>query len=102
ERGWDLHDLSRHAGQGDAFSLKLYREIGYWLGIATSSLVNIFAPEAVYFSGGVSGGYRYFLPEMKKTVRERAFSNFISRLRFGKAHLNSFSGARGALLLASE
>jgi len=96
KRNWDLKDLTVNAEKGDRFSIKMYKEIGYWLGIACATLTNIFAPEVICFTGGVSGGYKFFIDEVKKVVGERSFETYSKKIKFKKINLSMYSGAIGA------
>jgi len=100
--GWDLKDLTENAKKRDKFSLSLYKEIGYWLGIASVTFINIFAPDVICFTGGVSGGWRFFIKELKRVVRERAFPYYSEKVKFLRVTLSMYSGSIGALYLTKE
>ncbi|MDW8055983.1 MAG: ROK family protein [Elusimicrobiota bacterium] len=61
------------AEKGDKYALVQWQLYGKLLGIAISTLVNIFSPEVIAFTGGVSLAHKYFLPYLKKEVERRVW-----------------------------
>jgi glucokinase len=58
---------------GDALAGEVFREMGTYLGIAITDLINIFDPEAIVICGGASEGWELFAPHMHATIKQRAF-----------------------------
>jgi len=66
-------EIVYHAARaGDPIAQKIYYEMGRYLGIGISSLINIFNPEMVIIGGGVSKAWEIFFPTTQKEVRLRA------------------------------
>lgn len=62
----------KNALEGDPLSRELFREVGKYLGIGISNLINIFSPEAVIISGGLIGAWDLFIEELKVEVSKKA------------------------------
>jgi len=65
--------LYEAAEKKDVYILEQWRLFGKYLGIAISSLINIFNPEIIVFTGGVAKAYRIFLPSIKKEIKKRVW-----------------------------
>ena len=63
--------LSVAAQKKDKNALSIWNYFGAYLGQAIADLVLTFNPEAVIFSGGVSGGAKYFMPAVQKILKEQ-------------------------------
>jgi glucokinase len=98
--GETVHEAAR---QADPAALRLFDQIGYWLGAGIASLANVFDPQLVILGGGlVTTGDLLLVP-----ARE-SFERFI----FARAHrkvppivparLGSQAGLTGAALLALQ
>jgi glucokinase len=98
--GETVHEAAR---QADPAALRLFDQIGYWLGAGIASLANVFDPQLVILGGGlVTTGDLLLVP-----ARE-SFERFI----FARAHrkvppivparLGSQAGLIGAALLALQ
>jgi len=61
------------AVQGDAAAKVVLEETARYIGIAAAGLVNIFDPDAIVISGGVSAAFDILLPVIMKEIRERSF-----------------------------
>lgn len=66
--------IVKAADQGDPVALEALRETARWLGLGIASLMNVLNPQRVVFGGPLSIAHRYLLPEIQRTVRERAWS----------------------------
>jgi len=63
--------IMRAASKGDPYALAVYREEGYYLGVALSNVFNLFSPEVLVLGGGVTKAKKYFHEEMMKGIEER-------------------------------
>ncbi|UCF97194.1 MAG: ROK family transcriptional regulator [Spirochaetaceae bacterium] len=59
--------------EGDRGAVKLFEDMGFYLGIGISNLIDLFNPERVILCGRVSEAHRFFLPSLQRTVEERAW-----------------------------
>lgn len=62
------------AGGGDEAALEIIGEAVELLGIAITSVVNVFSPDAVIFSGGMSGQRKLFVDPLISFIRGHAYS----------------------------
>ncbi len=90
------------AAAGDETAVKILREAGSRLGDGLVSLVNIFNPEAIFFSGSLSNAPEiYFEPAFKK-AREKSFGTFGKNLRLETSRFAGNIGVIGAAALCAE
>jgi glucokinase len=92
--------LYQAASQGDIFSQKIWFEFGRDLGIALSSLINIFNPEGIILGGGIARAWSFFMPAAKEEVNRRALRLPFNRVKFIKAVLGDEAAILGAAYLA--
>jgi len=71
-RGLGAKEVYVAAQQGDAIAKKVVKEVGYYLGLGLANLVNIFNPEMVILSGGMSQE-TCLMASMKKSFRVKLF-----------------------------
>ncbi len=63
--------LSVAAEARDKSALSIWQYFGKYLGIGLANLVLSFNPEVIVFSGGVSGGAKYFMPSLKEVFKDQ-------------------------------
>jgi glucokinase len=63
-------ELGALAKSGDPRTLRLFREYGEWLAVATHNYTVTFAPETVILTGSFAATSRYFLPETQRHLRK--------------------------------
>lgn len=68
----DIDSLVAKAQVGDPHARAAFARAGAYLGLAISTVVNLFDPEAVIIAGERADAADYFLPEMKKVFVENA------------------------------
>lgn len=88
------------AQDGDKPALELIEKLGFYVGVGLANLINIFNPELVVISGGVSRMGEMLLEPARKTVRERAFELSAKAARVEVSSLGYDAGALGAVALA--
>ena len=60
------------AQKGDETALKVFNEMGRYLGLGLVNLVNLFNPEKIVIGGKVSRAWDYFIERAKEVVWQRA------------------------------
>src|SRR5215212_5301455 len=95
--GEDVLDLAR---KGDEAAVKVLREAGTWLGIGLATFVNIFDPEVIAISGGVSEAGDLVLEPARRELRLRSHSPSRDLVEIREATLGAKSGMLGAAALA--
>lgn len=68
----DPLDCQRRAFGGDKKALKIYKEIGQFLGLGLANIANVFDPELVVIGGGISRAGRLLMDPAKKAMRKFA------------------------------
>lgn len=91
--------LSVAAQKKDKNVLSIWNYFGTYLGKAVANLVLIFNPEIVVFSGGVSGGAKYFMPAVNKVLKEQKIKEPFKKIRILISKTKDI-GALGSALYA--
>ena len=87
---------------GDETAIAILREAGERLGDGLVSLVNIFNPEAIFFSGSLASAPEiYFEPAFKK-AREKSFGTLGKNLRLETSRFAGNIGVIGAAALSAD
>jgi len=90
------------AVSGDEQAAAILREAGSRLGDGLVSLVNLFNPEAIFFSGSLASAPEiYFEPAFGKT-RKKSFGTFSKNLRLETSRFADNIGVIGAAALSAE
>ena len=87
---------------GDEEAVKILREAGSRLGDGLVSLVNIFNPEAIFFSGSLASAPEVYLETAFKKAREKSFGTFGKNLRLEISLFKDTIGVIGAAALCAE
>lgn len=97
-----LEELAQLAEQGHSEALRIWDEIGSYLGIGIATIINVFNPEAVLIGSRLSMAARWLEPAVQREVQARAlpFHRRQARVRF--AELGDGSAVRGAAWQAAE
>jgi glucokinase len=90
------------AHDGDAAAVEAVAEVGRWLGVGLSGLVNVFDPEVVVVGGGVVRAGDLLLDPAREELAARALPPIAESVRVVPAALGEESGMVGAALLAWE
>jgi glucokinase len=90
------------AHDGDAAAIDVIRLIGSRLGVAISSLVNIFNPEVVVIGGGVIAAGELLLEPARAAVAERALPPSRDQVRIVAARFGVEAGMIGAAAMAFD
>ncbi|HOW28642.1 MAG TPA: ROK family protein [Elusimicrobiota bacterium] len=85
--------------KGDPLSLKVWKEAGKALGIGLASLINIFNPDTIVFTGGVAGASKLLMRFADKEIKQRAFRTGRDRVRIRTSSHRTTVGVVGAALL---
>jgi glucokinase len=86
--------------QGDALAIEVFRQMGVYLGIGLASLINLLNPEVIVIGGGLANGWALFEKDMRRQVKERAFSVPAQRAQIVRAQCGDDAGLLGAGKLA--
>ena len=87
---------------GDKLALEVFRQQGFYLGIALAGLINVLNPEIIVIGGGAAAGWDLFLPYMVEQTKDRAYLEPAERAKIVRAQLDDDAGILGAARLAFE
>lgn len=90
------------AVKGDKFAIELFEKVGFYLGVAAGSIVNIFNPEMIAYGGALSNAGDFIFEPLKKTMKEIAFETPAKRCEIRQASLGNDAGIIGAAGLAMK
>jgi glucokinase-like ROK family protein len=88
------------AVEGDQGAVKLFQNMGFYLGIGISNLIDLFNPERIILCGRVSEAHRFFLPSLQRTIEERAWHISKKEIKVCSIANTPVLGAAGNVLQA--
>ncbi|HMD88739.1 MAG TPA: ROK family protein [Anaerolineaceae bacterium] len=94
--------ISQAALDGDARALEIYREAGFYLGIAVANVLVSVGTKKVVFAGGVAQAGNLLLDPIKKTINERVKMMPVEQVEIVPAKLGSHAGIIGVAMWASH
>ncbi len=97
-----LEKVSELARSGNRKALQVWVNMGKYLGLALSSIVNLLNPDCIVIGGGVAGAGKALFDTVRKTVRERAMSVQAKNVKIVKASLGYDAGMTGAAFFVQE
>ena len=92
--------IYRAAKDNDPIALKVFRQMGEYLGIGLAIVVNIVNPEMIVIGGGVANAWELFGQDAIQEMRRRAFPLPGSRVKVKPAECGDNAGLLGAARLA--
>lgn len=93
-------EIAKAAARGDLVAQEILSEAGNQLGIAITSLVNLFNPNIVVVGGGVAQTGDLFLEPVRKMVLKRSLPASAQAVRITTALLGKRSSCIGAVVQA--
>jgi glucokinase len=91
--------LQQEAFAGQPSAVKIYEDLGYYLGFGLANIVNIFDPEIIVLGGGISEAYKLFIASAEQTMRGNILSPRSIKIPVVKTKLKDRAGAMGAAAL---
>jgi glucokinase len=93
--------VTRAALDGDGIAVEVVATIGRRLGVALSSLANVFEPDVIVIGGGVSAAGELLLEPAREELRSRALAP-MNETRVAAADLGPDAGMIGAAVMALD
>ncbi len=93
-------DVYEAGKNGDELALEVFRQMGFYLGIALVDLINVLNPEVIVIGGGAAAGWDLFIPHVEDQIRSRAFLEPGMRAKLVRAVLDDDAGILGAAKMA--
>jgi glucokinase len=94
--------ISRAALKGDKLAIEIWNEVGRYIGVALSGLVNLLNPEVIIIGGGVAKADSLVFDPIRQTIKERAMRMPAKMVRVVPAKLGKDAGMIGAGILVWE
>jgi len=85
---------------GDELAIEVFRNVGDYLGVALSNLINLLGPEVIVIGGGAANGWCLFEESMRKQIDSRAFPWLSRSVKIKPAECGDNAGLLGAAQLA--
>ena len=104
ERKFDIsaQEIYEAGKRGDELALEIFRQQGFYLGIALANLINILNPEVIVIGGGASAGWDLFLPSLRAEINKRAYREPAERAKIVRAECGDDAGILGVARLAFQ
>jgi len=87
------------AQEGDQKTREVFHRLGKNLGTGIANIINIFDPEAVIISGGISEAKEFIEPAIEENIAKYVVSPEAKKTKILFSELGRFGGALGATLL---
>mgnify|MGYP001157933731 CR=1 FL=1 len=91
--------MAEEAYRGDIMAEQRFIEIGSYLGVAFSTIVNLFDPEMIILGGGALASSDLFLKSAKEHLKKHTFARQARNVKLVKGKVGPLAGAIGAALL---
>jgi len=101
-RTMSLEEVSSLARRGNHKAMKIWDDVGRYIGFALSGVVNVINPEVIVVGGGVSLAGDVLMRSIKRSVFKHAMKHLKGKVRVKRALLGNDAGVLGAALLARE
>ena len=95
-------DVYEAGKAGDELALEVFRQMGFYLGVALADLINILNPEVIVIGGGAAAGWDLFINHVRDQIRVRSFKEPAERAGLVRAKLGDDAGILGAARLAFD
>jgi len=102
ELGAGSLEAEKRIGDGDEKAQRTMRELGKNLGVGIANIVNIFDPEAVILSGGISWAESILMPRIREQMQKYVVSPAAKETRVFFSQLGRYGGALGAAMIFEQ
>lgn len=85
---------------GDEFAIKVLHDVGYALGIGAATIINVFNPEMIVYSGAMANAGDFIFKPLREAAVANSFDKPGSRAKICLAELGNDAGIIGAAGLA--
>ena len=96
----DIHALVRSAEANQSDVIRLFADIGRYLGIGIANTINVFNPEMIIIGNRLSIAKRWLQDSLYESVMQHSLSTHHQRVRLEFAALGLDSAALGAASMA--
>lgn len=89
-------DVYQAGKKDDALAIEVFRQMGFYLGIALAGLINVLNPEVIVIGGGASASWDLLIPNVEREIMRRAWREPAERAKLVHARLGDDAGILGA------
>lgn len=100
QKGLSAENLNLAAQRGDKLALDIWHQMGFYLGVGIANAVFLLNPQVVLLCGGLTKAHKFFIPELKKVLKNQKIKTPFENLKI-KISTNPSLGAIGAAFYAS-
>ncbi len=100
--GLTARDIGMAAEAGDTLAIRVFGEVGEYLGVALAGVVNLLNPELIVLGGGVSRAGEPLFSAVRSTVLRRALGLSSKCARIVPAQFGEDAGVIGAAMKAAN
>lgn len=94
--------IAHEANKGDAVAKEVFEEIGKYIGVGVSNIINLFDPEIVIISGGISNAGKILFGPIRKTVKKLILGPEYRNVKIVPAKLSDNAGILGSAYFAGK
>jgi predicted NBD/HSP70 family sugar kinase len=87
-----IHELIRLAGKRNAKALSVYKEFSKYVSTAIVNIANTLDLDAIYLTGGLLHGKKFFFNQAVQDARSRMFKGINPKIRATKENLSIIGG----------
>jgi glucokinase len=91
--------ITKAALAGDKLAISCFEDVGYWLGVGLTNIINIFNPEVIVVGGGMADAGELVLNRAREVVASHSLSPNKEVVSIVKAKLSNNAGLFGAAAL---
>jgi glucokinase len=105
EINWDLlspKDISVAAEKGDKVAIKVFQEVGFYLGVGLANVATLLNLERFVIGGGVSRAGEFLLEPTRESLKKHAIETAWEAVKVMPAELGNQAGVIGAAKLAMK
>ena len=92
-----VEDIAEAAQDGDPLAVEVMRETGFFLGVGMANFANLFNPDMIILTGGVSRAGDILLGPAEAEMKRRAFAANTESLKVVTGRLGDDAGPLGAV-----
>ncbi|MFQ5912911.1 MAG: ROK family protein [Nitrospinota bacterium] len=92
-----VEEIAAAAQKGDGLAVEVLEETGSFLGVGLANFANLFNPEKIVITGGVSRSGKAILGPAEKEAKRRAFGAVTESLKVVPGQLGDDAGPLGAV-----
>lgn len=97
-----LEKLAELARKGNSKAIKIWQDVGEFIGVGLTGVVNLLNPKKIVVGGGVSGAGKVLFDAIRKTISSRAMPTQAKTVKVVKAKFAAEAGIIGAAILVKE